>query len=418
MSAIVVGGGLMGVTTAHELQRRGISTTLVEARDDVALETSFANGSMLTPSMSDPWNAPGVFGHLVRSLGDPKAAIKLRPSAFPSCISWGLAFLRNANAARYEYATRANFFLARYSLEKTRGLRDELHLEYHAADHGTMKMFRNVSDMTGPVGHAEALAPLGLRFERLGSDEAVKIEPALGPIRKQIAGALFFPDDGAGNAHLFCRSLANSFLAAGGQALFGHRVVGLDVRDGKVKGVRLADGKVRHADVVIIAAGEESVRLARQVGINLPIEPVKGYSLTFSMPSGIGPAIPVIDDALHAAVVPVGDKLRIAGTAEIAGHSKTIQPARIDNLFGLLEQVYPDIARKIDRRSGEGWTGLRPMSADGLPFIGASAVEGLFVNSGHGHLGWTCAAGSAAIIADLLCGRRPDIDPEPFRADR
>lgn len=417
-TATVVGGGLLGVTTAFELQRRGITTTLVEELSGLAFGASFANGSMLTPSMSDPWNAPGVFGELIRAVGDPKAAIKLRLSAFPSCVRWGFDFLRNANLERYRYATDANFLLARYSLDTTRLLRDELELDYNAADHGTMKIFRDESAATGSLNHARALAAQGLKFERLTAGEAISIEPALGPIRAEIAAALYYPEDGAGDAHLFCRSLAKAFQASGGSVCLNDRVTGLEFDGPKVAGIRTASDGVKNSDIVVLAAGSRTPSLARDAGIRLPIQPVKGYSLTLPMPAKLQPVIPIVDDAFHAAVVPFGDKIRVAGTAEIAGDNRAMAPERIENLIELLWKVYPTARDDVDLRSAIPWTGLRPMSADGLPFIGATPVEGLFINSGHGHLGWTCAVGSAKIAADLISGRRPEIDPEPYRADR
>jgi D-amino-acid dehydrogenase len=415
--AIVIGGGLIGVTTAYELQSRGLSTTLVEARSGVGLETSYANGGMLTPSMADPWNAPGAFGQLIRSIADPKAPVKVRLSSFPASLGWGLKFLRNANAQHYEYATCANFHLAKYSLERTRAIFEDLNLDYCAADLGTMKVFRSAAAMVGPVAHAKRLAPLGLRYQLLDAEDALRLEPALRPVGDSIAGALYFPEDGAGDAHLFCNALLSAFEELGGKTCLNEPVSGF-IEDGdKVRGIRVEKGRLE-ADVVVVAAGPWSTKLARYVGVRLPIQPVKGYSLTFRLPPATGPAIPIVDDALHAAIVPIGDRLRVAGTAEIAGEDRYLNPVRIENLFELLKLVYPDIARQLDPTQGIGWTGLRPMSADGLPFVGATGPTGLYVNAGHGHLGWTCAMGSAALVVDRIMGEASAIDFQPYDALR
>jgi len=417
-TVVVVGGGLAGVATAYELARRGYPTTLVEMREGVALETSYANGALLTPSMADPWNAPGVHRHLAASLFDARSAMKLRISALPSLLGWGLKFLRHSTPARHDAATIASFLLSQYSVEQTRRLRTRLRLRYDVGTLGSLKVFDTQAAMEAPLATASKLSRLGLKFQALDANATIAMEPALAQIRARIAGAIHYPDDESGDAHKFCQAVMSSFLQAGGIDRTGICVTGIAVEQGAVRGVHIA-GRIEPADIVIVAAGNSSAKLVRGLGLSLSIRPAKGYTLTFdaSQVEGV-PSIPIVSDTLHAAVVPIGSRLRIAGTAEFAGDNLTIRRDRIENLVRLLDTLLPHVARQLTRATAQPWAGLRPLSADGLPFIGPTHIRGLHLNTGHGHLGWTFAVGSALVLADLIEGKPPDIDPRPYRALR
>jgi D-amino-acid dehydrogenase len=415
---IVVGAGLAGITTAYELLRRGFATTVMERREHVALESSFANGALLTPSMADPWNGPGVHRQLLASFFDPHSGMKLRAAAVPSLATWGIRFLRHSTHACHELATKANFRLACYSLRQLEKICARLKLEFDAAAVGTLKVFRTEGAMARPLALARMLAPLGLRSEVLSPAQSIDIEPALDAIRSRIAGAIRFPDDRSGDARGFCKQLAAAFLREGGLIRFNAEVSGIAHTGSKVLGVQLG-AVLEPADCVVIAAGNASVQLADPLGVSLPIRPAKGYTLTFDT-SHIDhcPRVPVIDETLHAAVVPIGHRMRIAGTAEFTGMDLRIRPERVENLNHLLAAIFPSIAAQLSLSGAEAWAGLRPMSADGVPFIGLTQIRGLHVNAGHGHLGWTLAAGSACLLADLIMGNTPEIDARPFRIDR
>jgi D-amino-acid dehydrogenase len=416
---IVVGGGVIGITTAYELASRGCRTTLLEAREGLASETTYANGALLTPAMSDPWNAPGVHRHLFSSLLDPHAAMRLRPSAVPSHLGWGVKFLKNSRLASHRAATRASFLLCQYSVQRTRQLRNSLALDYHAASRGSLKIFRSERAMVGPLALAEELAPLGLRFQVIKRDAVVDAEPALQGIHRKIIAALRFPDDESGDAYEFSEGMAAAFRRAGGVVKTKVPVNGIALERGRVVGVVSDAGRV-DAKTVIIAAGNATAGLVRNLGITLPIKPAKGYTVTFDGSELLHtrPAVPVIDDALHAAIVPLGTRLRVAGTVEFAGPDLRIRPGGIQNLLNLLAAVYPGIASELDPTRGLPWAGLRPISADGLPFVGPTPIQGLYINGGHGHLGWTLASGSAHLLADLVTGAIPQIDPTPYRTVR
>ena len=414
----VIGGGVIGVTSAYELARRGHAVTLFEAREGVGLETSYANGSILTPSMSDPWNGPGVHRHLAASLFDPYSPMKLRPRALPGLAIWGLHFLRNSSCKRHGHATDASYQLSAYSVRLTAELRGELDLAYDASDRGIVKLFRDRRAMAEPAALAERLASQGLVYRVLDPDQTVALEPALAPIGERIAGAMHFNGDESGDAYLFTKALAEHFEQLGGVVCRGVRVDRIRLEGGAVSGLE-TEGAFETADQVVVAAGCWSPALVAHLGISVPVKPAKGYSLTF--PGDLvenPPRLPVVDDAMHALVVPVGRRLRIAGTAEFAGFDTRLRPERIENLRMLLAGLYPQIAAALPPDAGEPWTGLRPMTADGLPIIGPTPIPGLFLNTGHGHLGWTMAAGSARLLADQLEDRAAEIPTRPYRVDR
>ena len=415
---IVVGGGVIGVASAYEFARRGCRTTLIEARAGVGLETSHANGGLLMPSMADPWNSPGVRRHIVSSLVSRHAPMRLRLGALPFLGSWGLRFLRHSRPSAYMAATRGSFVLARYSLERTRELRKCLSLDYDASTQGTLKLFRDERAMSDRLAIVEPLVKLGLRFEPLDGDGVVAAEPALAQVRAAIAGGMRFPDDESGDAFKFCKALKEQFERAGGEVVAARPVLGVLQERNRVTGVRTAAGDLR-AEIVVVAAGNRTGALVRELRIPVAVRPVKGYTLTFDVSGLEGcPAIPVVDDALHAAVTPLGARLRLAGTAELAGNDLKIRRERIDNLVNFLGQLYPRLRARLNPSSGYAWTGLRPVSADGLPLIGPTRIPGLFLNTGHGHLGWTLANGSAGLLADLALGAPAAIDPAPYSPKR
>lgn len=417
--ALVVGGGLIGVATLYELASRGVTATLLEAREELGLETSFANGGMLTPSMPDPWNSPGVGGHLFASLFDPASAMKLRWRAVPGLAFWGLEFLRNSLPARHVRSTLANYALAAFSTECTDVIRKTLRLEYDDCDAGTMKVFESKEAMASSVRLARHLEPLGLEFTVLDRAGAIDKEPRLAESANRLAGALYFPNDRLGDARKFVLGLARKAIDSGGKVRTGATVARLVRKGEAVIGVELSTGERLEGDV-ILAAGVSAPMLARQVNIRLPIKPAKGYSLTIDA-AELGPDLPklaVIDDAMHAAVVPLGSRLRLVGTAEFAGVDAVVRTDRIENLFAMFGRLYPSLAAQADRSTEMAWAGLRPMSADGRPFIGPSPLKGLWLNCGHGHLGWTKAIGSARLLADQMLAVQPPIDPAPFSFER
>lgn len=418
MRVVVVGAGIAGVSSAWFLAQHGCAVTVLERGDAVACGTSHANAGMLTPSMADPWNAPGVLWHLLGWLGRENAPFLVRLRALPSVARWGLGFLANAHPQRFRANLEKNLRLATYSLAVLRGLRQALDLSYDERANGTVKVFRTARAFDDGVRRTALIAQLGLDVRAVTPAEAVAIEPSLAEVQDRLTGGIHCPSDESGDACAFTTTLAQHARAAGVTFHLRTDVLGFE-RDGRrIAAVRTSSG--RHvADAFVIAAGSWSATLLRPLGVALPVRPVKGYSIT--VPVGdwpTPPRMPVIDDALHAAVSPLGARLRVAGTAELAGDDRELTPSRIANLFDLLLALYPSFAPHLDRARAAPWAGLRPVSTDGVPRIGRLGAENLYVNTGHGHLGWTLGAGSALLLADLVAGRATEIDPTPYDAAR
>ncbi len=418
MKIVVVGGGLQGLSSAQVLVERGHDVTLLEALDGVGLETSFANGGLITSSRCEAWNGPHAVRHLLSSFFQSSSAFRLRPKAIPSLIIWGLAFLINSTSARRTATLKANFDLASYSQDRTRELTRRLGLTFAHRSAGTLNVYREGESIASVRDQAEFLGRFGMRFEELDTAGVVAVEPALKHAKGLIKGGFYFPDDDSGDAHLFCRELQREILSAGARVETGTSVIRVAIERGRVCGADTGSGRV-NSDAVVIAAGNASPALVQPLGLSLPIKPAKGYSLTLDM-DGIDelPRTPLIDETLHAAITPMGERLRLTSTVDFAGFDKRIDPGCIDDLFSLLGELYPRISSRIDRGNANPWAGLRPVSADGRPFIGPGKVPGLYINAGHGPLGWTLAMGSATLLADLIDGRTPEIDESPFDAAR
>ncbi len=418
MHTIVIGGGLMGLTTAHVLRERGEAVSVVESRDAVALETSFANGGMLTPSMPEPWNSPGVYRHLAASLFDPRSSMKLRVGAIPSLFGWGVRFLRHSSQRHYDAACADNYALAGYSLTKTQEITERLSLEYCRGDRGTLSVFRSANDFAEKESVCKHLARLGMRYETVGVDDMLILAPALNEIRHEIYNGIHYPADEHGDAQLFCQGLAQKFVEAGGTLHLGTQVRDIVIRQNRVAALKTTRGELA-GDRVVVAAGVCSPALLRHVGLTLGVKPVKGYSVTVNVAGIDGvPNLPVLDDSMHAGVTPLGDRLRMVGTAEFTGFDTSINTVRTNNLLTMFQNMLPAIAAQVDPAETKPWAGLRPMSFDGKPFIGRTPIDGLFVNCGQGHLGWTMAMGSAHLLADVVLSEQPELDPLAFAFER
>lgn len=418
MRTVVIGGGLIGISTAYLLQQQGHQVELLEAREAVGLETSYANGGLLTPAMSDPWNGPGVHKELFKSFFNPDAATKVRFKQLFSLVGWGLKFLKYSGVQYHGKATIDNYRLASYSVKKTAELSEALSLQYDQLYVGSMKVFRSEAAMAGPLALAKRLAEFGLEYRVLNAAETVAFEPSLKDIEHELVGALHFPGDVSGDAHEFCNELSRQFVAAGGVLRTGIQVTKLVVKGGRVQAVQTSEALIE-ADQVVVAAGSYTPKLLKAVGVAVPIKPVKGYSATVSAPSAdLLPKACVIDDAKHIAVASLGNRLRMVSTAEFSGYDASIDQDRIDALIEFVKGLYPDMADQLDFSQVGQWAGLRAVSCDGKPYIGACDVEGVYINSGHGHLGWTMAMGAAHLLTDLMAGRQPEIDPTPFQYGR
>jgi len=418
MKVLVLGAGVIGTTTAYFLAKEGHEVTVVDRATDVAQGTSFANGGIIHISLVDPWNAPGTAFKFWKWIGREDSPALLRPGAIPGMLGWGLAFLRNSSRSRHAHHTLINLRLALYSARVLKTVRAEAGLDYDHGERGLMKVFRDRESLDHATALARFLEPHGVRHRALSVGEVVALEPALGSVAGELAGGVHFPDDESGDARRFTRAIADRAEAMGVDFRFGARIERLDVKNGAIAGVATPDGRIE-ADAYVLALGTDSPRFGRELGIRLPIYPVKGYSLTAPLDGwNDAPATPVVDETLKVAAVPLGDRLRLAGNAEFAGHDLALDERRAGNIWNGAVRMYPALARHVERAKAEPWTGLRPMTPDGPPILGATKYPNLFLNTGHGHLGWTMAAGSARVVADIVSGREPEIDLDGLLAAR
>lgn len=420
MHVVVIGAGVAGVTTAWYLRRSGAEVTVLDRARGPGLETSFANGALLHPSLAEPWNGPGILWQILRWLGREDSPMLLRPRQLPALLGWGVHFIRNSRPARFRSNAHKNLALALYSCELMRELREEIRIEYAQRFSGMLALFRSRTAFEKGYSASQALIGGGVPATPLERDAVVALEPALVPIASELFGGIHFTRDEGGDAHRFCAQLAREAEARGVRFRFGVPVGPLESRGRRVVAAHCGTESFP-ADAFVLAAGSYSPLLVCKLALDLPVRPVKGYSITMprAPAAEAAPRMPTIDLELHAVVVPVGeDRIRVAGTAELAGYDLSISPKRIANLMALLARIYPRFAASVAPRDMQAWAGLRPTCPDGVPLIGATPIENLFLNTGHGHLGWTLAAGSGRLAADIVLGRRPTVDAHPYRLDR
>jgi len=406
-----LGAGVVGVTSAWYLARAGHEVTLVDRQPEVARETSFANGGQISAGHAEPWAKPSVVPKVLRWLGREDAPLLFRPRADARQWLWGLRFARECLPGRFERNTRTLAGLANYSRACLAVLRDETQISYHRVDKGILQFCDTQADFDALAKHATAMRSLGMRREVKSASECLALEPALRGSQVGVAGGVHTPDDESGDAHEFTLQLASRLGALGVRMRMDTVASGLELADGRVQAVTTAAGRVP-VDAAVIALGSYSPLFLAPYGISIPVYPLKGYSVTISIPSGAAEAAPTVSltDESHKLVISrFGDRLRCAGTAELTGYDTSINAARCEAIVRRLRQLFPGLA---GTETPTFWAGLRPATPNNVPIIGRSRFPNLYLNTGHGTLGWTLAAGSARALADLVSGRRPEVDFE------
>ena len=415
MTTLVIGAGVIGTTLAYELARAGEKVIVADAAAGPALETSFANGSLITPSMSDPWASPGVPRMMLKYLGREDAPFLVRARSLVAMAGWGLAFLRNCGAERWRRNTCAVFPLAQYSRDRLDAITRELGLDYDRFGGGTLRIHADAASMRAAEAALAIYRELGCEIGVLNRDQCLAMEPSLRPVANGIHGGFHFPGDRSGDCHIFTNQLAAHARALGVAFQFNGKVSGLRRGNGRIEAALTSTGVIE-ADHFVLAAGTSSPLLGRQIGLRIPVYPVKGYSATFDIAGwNQPPSVPFVDNARKIAVVRMGSRVRIAGTAEFSGYDHRDNAIRSGVLLKHFRALFPE-SKGVG--PAQHWHGLRPMSPDGRPYVGRTAFSNLYINTGHGPLGWTLACGSARALAQLIGSAPPDIDLAPFALGR
>ena len=406
MKVIVLGAGIVGVTSAYQLAKAGHEVTVVDRQPGPALETSFANAGEVSFGYCSPWAAPGIPMKAMKWLFMQHAPLILRPKVDMAMIAWMAQMLRNCTSARYALNKSRMLRLADYSRVSLAALREETGISYDERMQGTLQLFRSEAQLDASAKDVKALAADGIPYEVLDPEGCIRVEPALKHVREKIVGGLLTPKDETGDCFKFSNALAEKAKALGVTFNYGSIIRGLDVEGGRVTGVVTAHGRLA-ADAVVVALGSFSPLLVRPHGIRLPVYPVKGYSLTIPITDASrAPESTVMDETYKIAITRLGKRIRVGGMAEISGYTNDLgEPRRLT-----LQHSVMDLFPGGDISKASFWSGLRPMTPDGTPVIGATKVAGLFLNTGHGTLGWTMSSGSACVVADLVSGRKPEID--------
>ena len=416
MHVIVLGAGLTGVASAWYLRKAGHAVTVIERQPAAGLETSYANGGQISVSHPEPWANPGAPGQVLRWLGRADAPLLFRPRLDWRQWSWGLRFLLECLPGRTRHNTAAIARLALHSRVCHRALLDETGIEFDRLEKGILHLFFTPRDFAQAGQRAALLHEFGVRAEVLSARDCLAMEPALSHCRDGIQGGLYAPDDESGDAWMFTQQLSERCVQAGVAFHYGLHIESLATRDGRViavNAVNEAGATVQiGADAFLLALGSYSAALVRPLGDSLPIYPVKGYSVTLPLAADAdAPYVSITDESRRIVCSRLGNRLRVAGTAELTGFDASVQPARCAAILRRVEQLFPQI-----RPSGEieYWAGLRPATPNNVPLIGRSGVGNLFLNTGHGTLGLTLACGSGQTIADIIDGKSPDVE-FPFR---
>ena len=416
MKVIILGGGVIGVTTAWFLAKAGHDVTVLERRPGPALETSFANAGEISPGYSSPWAAPGLPLKAAKWLFMHYRPLVVRPALDPAMIAWGIRLLANCTTARYQRNKSRMMRLAEYSRACLEGLRGDTGIQYDQRMRGTLQMFRTQQQVDHAGADIAVLKKFGTPYEVLDRAGCLAVEPGLAAVADKIAGGLRLPGDETGDCFKFTNALAKMAADLGVTFRYGADIRGLEQDRRRITGVTLRDGETLTADAYVLALGSFSPGLARQLHINLPIYPVKGYSLTFDVTNdAAAPQSTIMDETYKVAITRLGDRVRVGGTAELNGYNTALRASRRQTLEHVVSDLFPNSG---DWRAAQFWTGLRPMTPDGPPFLGASPLANLYLNTGHGTLGWTMAAGSGRVLADLMSGRTPDIDLDGLGLER
>jgi len=405
MRVIVLGSGVVGVTTAYYLAKSGHDVTVIDRQPGAALETSFANAGQISPGYASPWAAPGIPMKAFKWLFQRHAPLAIRPDGSLFQLQWMWEMYKNCDADRYAVNKERMVRLAEYSRDCIRELRNEIGIDYEGRQQGTLQLFRTQAQFDGAAKDIEVLRQAGVPFEVLTREQLSRAEPALDKVRDKLVGGLRLPNDETGDCQMFTTKLAALAAEIGVRFEYGVDIRAIESQGDQILGVRTDKGTLT-ADRYIVALGSYSRLLLKQF-FRVPVYPLKGYSITVPITDAAqAPVSTILDETYKIAITRFENRIRVGGMAEIAGYSKQLNPARRETLEMVVTDLFPGGG---DVSKASFWTGLRPMTPDSTPIVGATPLRNLFLNTGHGTLGWTMACGSASVIADLVSGKVPAI---------
>ncbi|MDF0489327.1 D-amino acid dehydrogenase [Sphingomonas sp. H39-1-10] len=415
MKVIVLGSGVIGVTSAWYLARAGHEVIVVDRQAGPALETSFANAGEISPGYASPWAAPGIPRKAVKWLMMRHAPLILRPQLDMAMLRWLAAMLRNCTAERYAINKARMVRVAEYSRDCLGALRAETGITYDERMLGTLQLFREAKQLDGTAKDIAVLSEGGVPFELLDRTGCLAAEPGLANSDVPIVGGLRLPHDETGDCFKFTNRLADLAAAHGVMFQYGRTIARLESESGRISGLVTDAGRLT-ADAYLVALGSHSPALIRPLGLKVPVFPVKGYSITVPITDpDRAPVSTLLDESYKVAITRLDDRIRVGGMAEISGFNNHLPEARRATLEHSVGGLFPNAG---DLQAATFWSGLRPMTPDSTPVIGKTALPNLFLNTGHGTLGWTMACGSGRIIADIIGGREPDIETGDLALDR
>jgi len=415
MKVIVLGGGVIGVTTAYYLAKSGHEVTLIDRQPKAAQETSFANAGEVSPGYSSPWAGPGVPVKAIKWLLMRHGPLVVWPKLDPAMWIWLMKLLRNCTSARYAVNKSRMIPIAEYSRDCLRALRADIGIQYDERSQGTLQLFRKQAQLDGTAGDIEVLKQYGVPYEVLDRAGCVAAEPALAGVKDKFVGGLRLPQDETGDCQMFTEALAAEAAKLGVNFLFNTAIKRLVAEGTRITGVDTSAGLLT-ADSYVVALGSWSPYLLKPLGVAVPVYAVKGYSITVRIKDAdAAPVSTVMDESYKVAITRLGTRIRVGGTAEISGYSNRLDAARHATLSHSLTDLFP---RGGDLGETNFWCGLRPMTPDGPPVIGPTRYANLHLNTGHGTLGWTMACGSGRVLADMMSGRKPEIDASALALNR
>ncbi|MDR7378857.1 D-amino-acid dehydrogenase [Rhodoferax ferrireducens] len=406
MKVLILGSGVIGTCTAYYLAKAGHQVTVVDRQPGPALETSYGNAGEVSPGYSSPWAGPGVPLKAIQWMLMHHSPLVIRPLLDPAMWRWGLQMLRNCTEARYQVNKARMVRLAEYSRDCLKQLRADTGISYDERSQGTLQLFRTQKQLDGTAKDIEILQQYGVPFQLLDREAYLQYEPALQLVKEKFVGALRLPGDETGDCFKFTNALAKMAEALGVQFRYGVQIDRIAADGAQITGVHTSAGLLQ-ADSYLVALGSYSPILLKPLGFNLPVYPVKGYSITVPITDAASaPESTVMDETHKVAVTRLGDRIRVGGTAELGGYNLQLREERRATLNHVVTDLFP---KGGDTSKAEFWTGLRPMTPDGTPVLGGTPYPNLQISTGHGTLGWTMAAGTGRVMADLLSNRSPEI---------